>query len=226
MRNLQEYLQHKQKLKAQEFIPRLNCDVCGFSKRTCYCHKIKTFDSKVTFAILIHRLEIERKIATGTMSHLILQNSYLLPGCDYSDDETLNRLINNPNNHCIVLYPGKNSLNLSRLSSEQKRAITPEGKKLVVIVIDGTWSTARHTMRLSRNLKDLPRISFDTSPSNFRIRKQPSIECCASIEAIHKTIELLGDSQGFDLSSRAHDNLLDVFNFMVETQIAMELNGT
>tara|TARA_R110000868_G_scaffold117600_11_gene312372 strand:+ start:34211 stop:34891 length:681 start_codon:yes stop_codon:yes gene_type:complete len=222
MRNLQDYLLHKEQLKAQEFIPRENCGVCGFSKRTCYCHKIKSFDPKVTFAILIHRLEIERKIATGTMSHLILQNSYLLPGCDYSNDETLNRLIDNPENHCVVLYPGKNSLNLSKLSNDQKESIVPRDKQLVVIVVDGTWSTARHTMRLSQNLKHLPRISFDTSVSNFRIRKQPSIECCASIEAIHKTIELLGKTQGYDLDSRAHDNLLEVFNFMVETQIAME----
>lgn len=222
MRNLQDYLLHKRRLKEREFTPRENCGVCGFAKRTCYCHLIKSFDPKVTFAILIHKLEIERKIATGTMSHLILKNSYLLPGCDYTDDNIVNELVDNPENHCVVLYPGKKSLNLSKLSSEQKKSIVPNGKQLVVIVIDGTWSTARHTMRLSQNLKDLPQISFDTSPSNFRIRKQPSIECCATVEAIHKTIDLLGDSQGFNVDSHTHDNLLEVFDYMVETQIAME----
>ncbi len=219
MRNLQEYKIHKQKLKEQQFTPRENCSVCTLSKRTCFCHLVKSFDSKVTFAILIHKLEIERKIATGTMSHLILKNSYLLPGCDYTDDEVVNQLIENPENHCVVLYPGKDSLNLS---TENTKANFPKDKRLVVFVVDGTWATARHTMRLSENLKTLPRISFDPRPSTFRIRKQPKLECCSTVEAIHQTIELLGNSQGFDTNSREHDNLLEVFDFMVETQIAME----
>ena len=220
MRNVQEYLNHKRKLKEQEFTPRLNCQVCGFAKRTCYCHLIKPFDPKVTFAILIHKLEIERKIATGTLSHLVLKNSVLLPGCDYTEDETLNQLIDDPNNFCVVLYPGAEALNLSSLNEQEKKSFVPEGKKLVVIVIDGTWATARHTMRLSENLKDLPRISFSFSgPSNFRVRKQPRAECYATVEAIHRTLELLGDSQGYDFESRDHDNLLEVFNFIVENQI-------
>ena len=77
-------------------------------------------------------------------------------------------------------------------------------------------------MRLSQNLKDLPRISFDNDArSNFRIRKQPKSECLATVEAIHKTIELLGDSQGYNIGSRAHDNLLEVFDFIVEKQISL-----
>lgn len=219
---LEEYLTRKSKLKAQEFIPRKNCSVCGFSERTCYCHLVKSFDSKIVFAILIHKLEIERKIATGTMSHLILENSFLIPGCDYSDDEVVNSLVNNPSNHCVVLYPGKDSLNLSKLSSSQKKDITPKGKQLVVFVVDGTWASARHTMRLSENLKSLPRISFNNdSRSNFRIRKQPKVECLSTIEAIHRTIELLGDSQGYQLESGKHHNLLEVFDFMVENQISL-----
>lgn len=220
--NLQQYKENKRKLKEQEFIPRKNCSVCGFSLRTCYCKSVKPFDSKVVFAILIHRLEIERKIATGTMSHLVLKNSFLLPGCDYSEDETVNQLVNDPKNYCVVLYPGNESLNLSRLSSDDKKALVPEGKQLVVFVVDGTWASARHTMRLSQNLKNLPRISFDNDArSNFRIRKQPKSECLATVEAIHKTIELLGESQGFGLESRAHDNLLEVFDYMVENQISL-----
>jgi DTW domain-containing protein len=216
MRNLKEYIKFKQDLKAQEFIPRENCSVCLLSKRTCFCHLVKSFDSKVIFAILIHKLEVERKIATGNMSHLILQNSYLLPGHDYTHDETVNQLIDNPKNHCVVLYPGEESINLSKV---QTYTLCPDGKQLVVFVIDGTWATARQTMYMSTNLNRLPRISFDSRPSNFRIRKQPKVGYCSTVEAIHQTIELLGDSQGYSTESRKHDNLLEVFDYMVETQI-------
>ncbi len=218
MRTLKEYKTHKQKLKEQQFTPRENCSVCTLSKRTCFCHLVKSFDPKAIFAILIHKLEIERKIATGTMSHLILKNSYLLPGLDYSHDEVVNLLIDNSENHCVVLYPGLDSINLS---SEKTQTLCPQGKKLVVFVIDGTWATARRTMYSSANLKNLPRISFDPRPSTFRVRKQPKAECCSTVEAIHQTIELLGSSLGFKVESREHDNLLEVFDFMVETQLML-----
>lgn len=218
MKNLQEYKAHKQKLKEQEFTPRENCSVCLLSKRTCFCHLIKSFDPKVIFAILIHKLEIERKIATGNLSHLILKNSYLLPGLDYSHDKVVNELIDNPKNHCVVLYPGEDSINLSH---NDPRTLCPEGKQLVVFVVDGTWATARRTMYSSTNLKDLPRISFDPKPSNFRIRKQPRPEYCSTVEAIHQTIELLGTSMGYEVESRKHDNLIEVFDYMVETQIRL-----
>ena len=222
MRNCQEYLTFKRQLNKQEFTPRKNCAICGFAKRTCYCHMLKPFDPKIVFVILIHKLEIERKIATGRMSHLILKNSYLLPGHDYTNNKIINGLINDPKNHCMVLYPGENSANLSIFTDEEKKAIVPEGKQLVVIVIDGTWATSRQSMRMSTNLATLPQISFTVnSPSNFRIRKQPAFECCSTVEAIHRTIDLLGDSQGFNVELRAHDNLLQVFDFMVSNQLSI-----
>ena len=70
------------------------------------------------------------------------------------------------------------------------------------------------------NLLALPRICFTPQkPSNFRVRKQPNSNCYSTIEAIHHTIDLLGDTQGFETKNRQHDGLLSVFNFMVENQL-------
>lgn len=220
---LSDYLNRRNELKKLEAKPRENCSKCGFSTKTCYCSQIKRFDSKIVFVILIHKIEIERKIATGRMSYLILENSLFIPGKDYSFEEQVNKLINNPQNHCVVLFPGKDSINLSQFDLDQKKDLFPSDKQLVIFVIDGTWATARHTMRVSQNLIDLPRISFDlVKPSNFRIRKQPKRECCSTIEAIHHCIEQLGPSRGFSLESRTHDNLLHVFDYMVEQQIVYQ----
>lgn len=221
--NNKAYMMQDKCNKQDGFSPRKNCSVCGFAKKTCYCHLVKKFDSKVTFAILIHKLEIDRKIATGLLSHLILNDSFLISGHDYTNDKIVNELISNENNYCVVLYPGDDSINLSGLGHEEKSKLVPKGKSLVVIVIDGTWRTARQTMRLSENLGRLPKISFSkTTQSNFRIRKQPADGYCATVEAIHTTIELIGESQNYDVNSRKHDNLLEVFNYIVENQIRLK----
>ncbi len=165
-------------------------------------------------------MEAKRRIATGRMSHLSLENSYLIKGQDYTTNEVVNQRLQDSACHSVILYPGQNSQNLTTLNNEKRTELFPENKKLQIFVIDGTWATARKMIRQSKNLQALPRICFTPpAPSNFRVRKQPNSACFSTIEAIHHTIELVGPGQGFVTSDRTHDALISVFNFMVENQL-------
>lgn len=196
------------------------CFTCLQPQRTCYCAYVRPFDPKLKFVILIHPLEVRRRIATGRMSHLCLQGSNLLMGYDFSNNSRLNDLLADPCHFPVVLYPGKNSVNLTPLTPNERHHIFPAGREPVIVVIDGTWSTAKKMLRRSRNLINLPRISFTPQkPSHFRVRQQPNADCYSTIEAIHHVIELLGESRGFDLATNSHRNLLQVFDKMVEQQL-------
>lgn len=201
---------------------RTLCSVCIQPDFSCYCAHIQTFDPKINFVVLIHPIEMKRRIATGRMSHLCLQGSHLIQGQNYTHNPIVNELIADKEHHSVILYPGLISKNVSDLPEEEKQALFPKHKKLRIFVIDGTWTTARKMIRLSENLNNLPRICFSPkTPSNFRVRRQPHPGCYSTIEAIHHTIELLGKSQNFDVSERAHDKLLTVFNHMVERQLQL-----
>lgn len=198
--------------------PRGLCVKCMQPEFGCYCPHIKKFDPKIKFIILIHPIELKRRIATGRMSFQCMENAELIAGQDYSENARINDLLANEIYQPLVLYPGVNSLNLT--FTEDKTAVLNSGKIPLIFVVDGTWATARKQMRLSQNLKDLPRICFTPQkPSQFRVRKQPKAECFSTIEAVHQCIELLGAAAGFDLKTKAHDNLLFVFGKMVDRQL-------
>ncbi|MBX2988357.1 MAG: DTW domain-containing protein [Bdellovibrionaceae bacterium] len=218
--NVAAYRERRRRLQESEPRYRRLCTVCLQPDFSCYCGEIRKFDPGIKFVILNHPIEMRRRIATGRMSHLCLEDSELIVGHDYSADPKVNALIEDPRFHPVILYPGPSSFNLSLCGAEEKRRRFPGDRKLLVFVIDGTWATARQTSRQSDNLRRLPRISF-TPPraSNFRVRKQPASECFSTIEAIHHSIELLGDVAGFDLSSRRHDHLIEMFDLMVERQL-------
>lgn len=183
----------------------------------CFCHQIQSFDPKIKFVILIHPIEHRRRIATGRMSHLCLQNSHFILGDDYTNDVRVNQIIDDPNHSCFILYPGADALDLNHDCIPNSVG----QKKIVIFVIDGTWRTAGQSIRFSKNLCKLPKVCFTPKKkSAFRVRKQPKPEFYSTVEAIHETIELLGPSVGFDVASRKHDNLLTVFNWMVDKQIA------
>lgn len=217
---------YRQRRKEQEKTARKYRELCWECRQPtvgCYCSTIKMFDPKIKFVILIHPVEERRRIATGRMTHQCLINSELIAGQDYSNNQRVNDIIDNPNYSSVILYPGRNSVNLTvdpDLQSPTANRIFLPSKTPVIFVIDGTWATAGKMVRQSSNLSHLPRICFTPpAPSQFRVRKQPKPECYSTIEAVHHTIELLGDKVGFPIQDRKHDNLLEVFNKLVETQI-------
>lgn len=218
--NIETFKQRREALREAQPQYRNLCKQClqpGFS---CYCHHIQKFDPKIKFMILIDPIEMRRRIATGRMSHLCLENSELIMGRDYTHNNQVNEILNNPGYQPAVLYPGPLSKNITKLSTEEKSGLFGSKKTPLIFVIDGTWATARKTMSLSQNLKRLPRICFTPKQaSQFRVRKQPKVECVSTIEAIHQLIDLLGDRPGFNLANKQHEHLLYVFNKMVERQL-------
>jgi len=218
--NLQQYQIKKAKQLSETPKYRILCETCHQPDFGCYCSQVQRFDAKINFVILIHPVEAKRRIATGRMSHLILKDSHLIKGQNYTNDRSVNDLINDPEYHSVILYPGNNSKNLSLTFEKEKAELFPKNKKLRIFVIDGTWATAKKMLRQSENLKSLPRICFNPEkPSTFRVRKQPKPNCYSTIEAIHHTIELIGETQGFNTQNREHDKLLKVFDYMVERQL-------
>lgn len=218
--NLQQYKLKKEHLLQQEPKYRELCLKCRQPNFSCYCSTIQKFDPQIKFVILIHPIEVRRRIATGRMAHLCLDRSHLIKGENYSENNEVNDIIEDPKNHSIVLYPGPLATNLTYLPTEQRLSIKPNGKDLVVFVIDGTWNTARKMISKSENIKALPRICFSPDkPSNFRVRKQPRAGCVSTIEAVHQTIELLGPTVDFSIKSREHDKLISVFESMIDLQI-------
>jgi DTW domain-containing protein YfiP len=218
--NVASYLERRRLQHAAEMSRgRDLCRACLQPPFGCYCADLRPFDPKMRFVVLIHPLEARRRIATGRMSHLNLIGSRLIRGEDFSNDLAVDAIVRDPALYPVVLYPGPGSVDLSKQTAVERATIFPADKTPAVIVLDGTWWTARKMIR-SSNLKSLPRICFTPAvPSRFRVRKQPKPECWSTIEAIHETIELLGESRGFDTASRRHDSLLRVFDVMVERQL-------
>lgn len=215
-----EYRRRKKELEQQAPQYRILCVKCIQPDFSCYCKTVQPIHCPINFVILIHPIEAKRRIATGRMSHLCLESSHLINGQDFSENKQVNNLLEDPNYFSVLLYPGPNSTNLSELSEEKRNDFFQTDRKLRIFVVDGTWATARRTVRQSINLNKLPRISFRSSKtSNFRVRKQPKPHFFSTIEAIHQTIELLAPCKiGADIV-RSHDHLLEVFNGMVEKQL-------
>lgn len=213
---------YRQVMSSDSIHHRRVCYQCLRPQSCCYCHLIKPVLTSIKFIILRHPLEKKRKIATGRMAHLCLKGSELIEGVDFSNHTRVNEILNDSRYHCMMIYPKDQALDLSdsQWKNYEDQLFVKE-KQLVLFVVDGTWSTAKKTVKQSQNLQNLPCVCFTPQqPSRFRVRKQPYDSCYSTIEAIHQVIDILEPEKLVLEGSRPHDNLIEVFMNMVNVQLS------
>lgn len=223
------YLLNRQKQKEEGIVfhkKETTCYNCFWIRENCRCHLIKPFATNARFVILMHTMEAKReKLGTGRICKATLLNSEIIVGIDFTRNDRVNAILSDPGNHCMVMYPGVNSLNISKDDVAPLVESRNSGRKLVIFLIDGTWGCAKKMMKLSLNVKSLPRVSFSAShKSIFYIKEQPADYCLSTLESIHFYLAE-ADRRGVEsLPDRPHDNLIVVFQSMIDFMVKCALD--
>lgn len=172
--------------------------------------------SRTKFVFLMHPYEHKRvKANTGRLTHLCLRDSELHLGIGFDDHERVQALINDPQNYPVLLYPGRDSRDLSK---GELPLTDLGGRRLVVFLLDATWRLVRPMFRTSLTLQRLPRIMFsNAAPSRYVIKRQPEPGCLSTLEATHELLVAL-DRSGLDVYTQP-TQLLEVFQRMQDFQI-------
>ncbi len=127
---------------------------------SCICKYISPFQTKTRFVILMHPKEYKKeKNGTGRMTKLQLENSEIIVGVDFTNNNRVNAILAKEKSSSFLLYPGKDNFNLSTRKSSETNLFM--GNNPHIFILDGTWPCARKMLKLSKNLQKLKRVSFD-----------------------------------------------------------------
>lgn len=188
---------------------------------TCICKHIRPLQTKTRFIILMHPKEYKKeKNGTGHMTKLQLENSEIIVGVDFTNNNRVNEILTKENSCSFLLYPGKDNFNLSiRKSSEMNSFM---GNNPNLFILDGTWPCARKMLKLSKNLQKLKRVSFDNKiKSKFIIKQQPEPLCISTIESVYTVLNLLKESNIEQCDTK---DFLIPFEKMIAYQLEYMLN--
>jgi DTW domain-containing protein YfiP/acyl-coenzyme A thioesterase PaaI-like protein len=143
------------------------------------------------------------KMGTARLAHLGLAGPELHVGVRFDDHPRVTALAADPGT--ALLYPGPDAVPVDEVREPPR----------TLVVVDGTWFTARKIVDRNPCFAGLPRIAIrPVAPSAYRIRSEPAPHCLATVEAIVLALEALeGDGARFDALRAA-------FARLVETQLA------
>lgn len=191
-------------LAVPELPPRDMCLRCDKPQVTCICARVPRVRNSTPIAILQHPRERTHPIGTARLARLGLENVHVEVAWNANDVEH-SRPAWVPHG-AGVLYPSPFARDL---------ASTPEPERpRALVVIDGTWHTARTLHRDKKWLHELPhfRLSPET-PSRYRIRREPSREAVSTLEAILEALRVL------EPLTPGNDELLAAFDSMIDEQL-------
>lgn len=196
------------------------CYKCYRPKTSCVCeHIINPIKTNTKFVILMHPKEFRKtKNGTGHMTNNSLENCELYVGIDFSNHNRVNELLNDEKYEAFVLYPDTNSIKLNT----QK---LPSDKIPLIFIIDSTWPCSKKMLRVSTNLQNLRKISFEHDKSSqFKIKTQPNQYCLSTIESTLCLLELLNLQNIENINSKSLENFLSPFEKMVDYQVKCALD--
>lgn len=198
------------------------CYRCFWPRDLCWCTQIEPMPTRTRFVLLMHPKEFKReKAGTGRLTHLCLSNSRIIMGAAFDGHPVLADCLADQRYHSVLLYPGREALNLSTATPDR----LPGNLPLQVFILDATWAGARKMLRLSPDLQRLPRIMFTpATPSRYLIKQQPQAGCLSTLEAVHEMLTLLAQT-GWDDYPQP-DQLLSVFARMQDHQMKCAADPT
>ena len=134
----------------------------------------------------------KQRTGTGRLSHLCLPQSEILVGIDFTNNEHLNSLINDPKYQAFLMYPGEDALTASSPKMRELLCPKSQAKKKIplIIIIDSTWFCSKKMIKQSKNLHTLPKLSFSGSyKSIFTFKTEPEEYCISTIESCYYMIK-------------------------------------
>ena len=144
------------------------CYRCFWPEPLCWCRSITPMATRTRLVFLMHPKEHKHeKAATGRLTHLCLAHSRIIPGVGFDEHEEVQALIRDPASFPVLLYPGRDAVNLTPPPSAPASGSPLDpfraalgNRTLTVFLLDATWALGRKMLRLSQTLQALPRVMF------------------------------------------------------------------
>ncbi len=207
---------------------RDSCHHCFRIKSLCICESIQPFEVEPLIVLLVHPREFMKTVGTVRVVKLSVSGSIMIRGHgkDFDQDPSIAAIISKSNHHSMILFPGEDSLNLTSAPLGVIQSQIPLDKRLVIFVIDGTWSAAKNMIKDSKILSQLPKLSFDVNGvSTYEFRKQPNAFCLSTVEAVSVLIENLKEKKLCTPKPMdGHLRMIEGLKKLVATQLEFESN--
>jgi len=180
----------------------------------CLCHLRCGHDLDLDVLLVLHRNEVLKPTNTGRLvADCFPANTYACTWHRTNITHQITDLLARDDLQPVLLYPGEYNL-----SSATPVNAANSRKKLLLIVLDGTWKQTRKMYLQSPWLHGFPALALSHLPqSDYGLRQAPNGQQLATAEAVYHALFRLGQDN-------SAQQLADYFQIFTQRYLAMRSN--
>lgn len=183
------------------------CLRCGFTHQ-CICDQIPAIKSSLTIALLTHDNELRRDTNTGKLLQQTLPNCHSYIWQRKAAPADLLDMINEDTVQALLLFPSEQSVDVSDIVADYPL----DNKKLLFIILDGTWQEAKKMMNKSPWLQSIPQVHLTSSlDSAYTLRRNQDSGHLCTCEVGSLLLDQLGEAEQAQQLNRYFHHYLKVF---------------
>lgn len=194
------------------------CPRCSRPTPACICSALpaEPLETATRVLVLQHPAEAKRQIASVPLISMCMKSVLVTKGVSFSGDiEPLQQAVQS-GFEPLLLFPSADAVALDSVNA----STLATGNKKLLVLIDGTWTQARHMIRHSPELlgRCTP-IKFDQRIDSIfnALRREPEPYCMSTVEACARALRFLEPSDAAQAAARHMDASLKL---LVQGQIA------
>ena len=185
-----------------------NCKECGFPVEVCICNMEEKLTMDHKFVIIMHPEEVSRVTNTGRLIKKTFPDATEVFYWNRTNvNSKLKRLLESDEYYKVLVFPPDNKEHNHRaITNETIKNIVqtePENneikdinkaKKIMFIILDGTWKEARKIIRKSPYLENLKMLELDTNiKTEYDLRRNSDIGHICTVEVAIELLKLVNE---------------------------------
>lgn len=176
------------------------CAGCMLAIHLCICAFRPEVETSCAFCLIYFRGEVFKPSNTGRLIADVVTDNYAFQWQRTEVDPGLQALLSNPQYQPVVVFPHEYAqpeqciLTIEELNSQELKTNQP-GKKLLFILLDGTWREAKKMFR-SDYLQALPVLGIQPEmASAYQLREAAHLHQLCTAEVGIALLSLQGDTE-------------------------------
>jgi DTW domain-containing protein YfiP len=173
------------------------CAACLLAEPVCICSWMVARNSAVDFILLLHRDEVFKPTNTGRLiADIFPDNVSAFEWSRTQPSAELLALLADPARYPVIVFPADEASGRTVHTS----APSLEGKRLTLLLLDGTWRQASRMFRSSRWLAGLPVLTFASAQEGrYAVRQKIRDGQLATAEAAAELLRLCGEEENGEI---------------------------
>ncbi len=171
------------------------CECCLLAQSMCVCDLVPQLESELAVCMLMYHAEYYKPSNTGQLICDVIKDNYAFRWQRTELEESLEQLLNDEKWYPIIVFP-HDSVEPDRQINQVPDAPELNGKRPLLIFLDGTWRQAKKMFIKSPYLASLPVLQVShKGKGDYQLREAFHEHHLSTVEVAAEIFRQVGETQ-------------------------------